>query len=150
MLQSLLADRFQLQIAREERTGTVYRLTARDVHGLNRPAKPDERPVVTQPRNDQNGFLSYEYVGHNATMAQLALQLAGQLRAPVIDETKLTNSYDFRVRWTYDNAFGGLQPDPNIPTIFTALERDLGLKLAADKGSVPVYVIRRVAKPSAN
>ena len=150
MMQSLLADRFQLQIAREQRQGTIYRLTAPRVRGLNPPAKPDERPVVTMPRNDRNGFLSYEHVGHNATMAQLALELAGQLGAPVVDETKLTGNYDFRVSWTLDHAAGGLQPDPNIPTIFTALERDLGLKLVADRGPVPVYIIRRVSKPSAN
>lgn len=150
MLRSLLADRFQLQIERETRTGTVYRLTARNVRNVNPPAKPDERPVVTQPRNDKNGFLSYEYVGHNATMEQLAVTLAGQLRAPVIDETGLKGNYDFRVSWVFDTPFGGFQPDPNIPTIFTALERDLGLKLEAGKGPIPVHVIRRVSKPTAN
>lgn len=150
MLQTLLADRFQLQIVREERTGTIYRLTAPRPRGLNPPAKPDERPVVTQPRNDRNGFLSYEYAGHNATMEQLAVTLGGQLRVPVINETQLSGNYDFTVAWTYSEAFGGLQPDPNIPTIFTALERDLGLKLVADKGPVPVHVIRRASKPSAN
>jgi uncharacterized protein (TIGR03435 family) len=47
-------------------------------------------------------------------------------------------------------AFGGLEPDPNIPTIFTALEQQVGLKLVAGKGPVPVYVIKRVARPSDN
>ena len=83
-------------------------------------------------------------------MAQLALQLAVQLRWPVVDETKLTGNYDFTVNWTDSEPFGGLQPDPNVPTIFAALERDLGLKLVADRGPVPVYVIRRASKPSAN
>ena len=150
MLQSLLAERFQLQIEREDRTGTVYRLTAREVRGLNPPAKADDRPLVSMGRNDSNGFLSYEYRGRNATMAQLAASLAAQLRAPVIDETKVTGNFDFKVAWTYDEAFGGLQPDPNIPTIFTALERDLGLRLVPDKGPVPVHVIRRISKPPAN
>jgi len=150
MLQALLADRFQLQIERENRTGTIYRLTALKARGLNPPAKPDERPLVSTTRNDGTGVLSYQYVGHNATMAQLALALGGQLRAPVTDETKLPGSYDFTVSWTYTEPFGGLQPDPNIPTIFTALERDLGLKLVADKGPVPIHVIRRASKPSAN
>jgi len=54
------------------------------------------------------------------------------------------------VNWALEEALGGLEPDPNRPTIFTALERDLGLKLVADRGPVPVYVIRRVSKPSAN
>lgn len=150
MLQSLLANRFQLQIAREMQTGTIYRLTARSARNLNPPAKPDERSLVSIMRRDGNGFLSYQYVGHNATMGQFAVTLGGQLRAPVIDETNTSGNFDFTVSWTYDEAFGGIPPDPNIPTVFTALERDLGLKLVADKGPIPVHVIRRASKPSAN
>lgn len=150
MLRSLLADRFQLQLEREERTGTVYRLTAREVRNLNAPAKPDGRPVVATIRNDANGFLSYEYQGRNATMAQLTVTLAANVRAPVIDETKLTGNYDFRIPYAPNEGQGALQPDPNIPTLFTALESQLGLKLVADRGPVPVHVIRRIAKPSAN
>lgn len=150
MLRSLLADRFQLQVERETRTGTVYRLTARSVRNVNPPAKPDERSLVSTMRNDKNGFLSYEYVGHNATMEQLAVTLGGQLRAPVTDETGLKGNYDFRVAWACDTSIGGFQPDPNIPTIFTALERDLGLKLEAGSGPVPVHVIRRASRPSPN
>jgi uncharacterized protein (TIGR03435 family) len=150
MLQALLAERFQVQLERETRTGTVYRLIARSVRNVNPPAKPDERPVVTNGRYDENGFLSYDYTGHNATMEQLAVSLAAQLRAPVTDQTGLKGRYDFRVRWTYDTPFGGLQPDPNIPTIFTALERDLGLELEAGTGPIPAHVIRRAARPSPN
>jgi uncharacterized protein (TIGR03435 family) len=150
MLRALLADRFQLDIAPETRTGTIYRLTAREVRGLTPPAKPDGRSIVSTIRKDGNGFLSYDYQGFNATMAQLAVTLGGHVRAPVVDETKLSGSYDFRIGWTYDEPSGGIPPDPNVPTIFTALERDLGLKLVADKGPVPVHVIRRVSKPSVN
>jgi uncharacterized protein (TIGR03435 family) len=150
MLRSLLADRFQLQIERETRTGTVFSLIARNVHDLKPPAKSDERPRVATMRNDGNGVLSYEYVGYNATMAQLAVTLGGHLRAPVTDETKIIGSYDFRIRWAYDEPVGGIPPDPNMPTIFTALERDLGLKLEAGTGPIPVHVIRRAARPSPN
>jgi len=150
MLRALLAERFLLQLEREERTGTIYRLTARNVRGLNPPARPDERSLVSTMRNDSNGFLSYDYVGRNATVGALALRLSQQLRAPVIDETNLTGNYDFRISFAYDEPFGGLQPDPNVPTIFTALENQVGLKLVADKGAIPVHVIRRVSKPSAN
>ena len=150
MLQSLLEERFQLQLVPETRTGTVYRLTVRNLRGLTPPAKPDDRSMVSTVRNDGNGFLSYEYAGRNATIGQLATTLAQQVRAPVIDETKIAGNYDFTVRWTYAEASGGREPDPNIPTIFTALENDLGLKLVADRGPVTVHVIRRASKPSAN
>jgi uncharacterized protein (TIGR03435 family) len=101
-------------------------------------------------RNDGNGVLSYEYVGYNASMAQLAVTLGGHLRAPVADETKVTGNYDFRISWAYDEPIGGIPPDPNMPTIVTAIERDLGLKLEADKGPIPVHVIRSVSSPSPN
>lgn len=150
MLRSLLADRFQLQIERETRTGTIYRLIARNVHDLKPPAKPDGRSLVSTIRNDGNGVLSYEYVGYNATMAQLAVTLGGHLRAPVTDETKVAGSYDFRISWAYDEPIGGIPPDPNVPTIVTAIERDLGLRLEAGNGPVAVHVIRRAARPSPN
>jgi|RhiMethySRZTD1v2_1073278.scaffolds.fasta_scaffold18836_5 uncharacterized protein (TIGR03435 family) len=150
MLQKLLAERFQLELNRQTTTGTVYRLTAVNPRNLTAPAKPDGRSIVATMREDGNGVLSYHYDGINTTMAALALTLAQHVRAPVTDETNLTGHYDFRINWTYDEPFGGLQPDPNLPTIFTALERDLGLKLVADQGSIPVHVIRRVSKPSAN
>ena len=150
MLQAMLAERFQLRIAREMREGTVYALTARQPRGLQSPAHPDERSLITLERLDGNGFLSYRYDGHNATMAQLAESLAAQLQAPVADETKLFGHYDFHVPYAYDRAFGGLEPDPNVPTIYTALERELGLKLVAVKGDIPMWVITNVARPTPN
>lgn len=150
MLQSLLADRFQLQLERETKTGTVYRLTTRGVRGLNPPAKPEANPLVSTIRRDGNGFLSYQYAGRNAAISDLATTLAQHVRAPVVDETKIPGRYDFSISWSYEEPLGGLQPDPDVPTIFTALENDLGLKLVADRGPVSVHVIRRAAKPSAN
>jgi uncharacterized protein (TIGR03435 family) len=150
MLQALLADRFQLEIASEMQTGTVYTLTAPNAHDLKSPGNIDERPSVSTSREDANGYLSYHYDGHNATMAALALALAGQLRTPVSDQTRLTGSYDFRINWAYDSAFGGLEPDPNVPTIFTALQNEVGLKLTADKGPIQVYVVRSATKPKAD
>jgi uncharacterized protein (TIGR03435 family) len=105
---------------------------------------------VSTIRVDGNGVLSYRYDGRNATMATLIRSVAGQLRAPVIDQTNLTGAYDFSIKWAYDQPFGGLEPDPNVPTIFTALEQQVGLKLTAGKGPIPVYVIKTVAKPSEN
>lgn len=150
MLQALLADRFQLRVARETQTGTVYTLTARDVHDLKPPAKPNERPLVSLVREDGNGVLSLHYDGHNAPMTLLAQVLSQQLRAPVVDQTNLTGAYDFRIDYAYDSAFGGFEPDPNVPTIFTALENQVGLKLTSARGRIPIYVITRATKPSAN
>jgi uncharacterized protein (TIGR03435 family) len=150
MLQSFLADRFKLQIASETQTGTVYSLTAPNARNFKSPAHPDERPLVSMVREDTNGYLSYHYDGHNATIAALAKNLASQVHAPVIDQTHLDGNYDFRINWSYDSAFGGLEPDPNVPTIVTALQTQVGLKLTAEKGPVEVYAVRGVLKPTPN
>jgi len=149
MLQSLLADRFQLQLARETQTGTIYRLTAPKVRKLKRPAKPNERSAVATDLREDCGFLSYRYDFRNATMGALALRLSQHLRAPVIDETTLTGSFDFRLDFRHDDAFGH-SVDSTVPTLFRALEKQLGLTLVADRGPIPVYAIRRVSKPFAN
>jgi uncharacterized protein (TIGR03435 family) len=148
MLQSLLSDRFKLRLERQSRSGTVYALAALNPHDLRAPADANARPLVSTWREDGNGVLSYRYDGHNATMADLAKRLSDHVHAPVSDQTGLGGHYDFRISWTLDSAFGGLEPDPNVPTIFTALEKQLGLKLEPAKGPVTTLVIRSVASPS--
>ena len=150
MLQALLAERFQLEVARELREGSVYTLTAPNPRNLKAPADPNGRSLVSIIRDDSNGYLKYRYEGRNAPMSALVRQLAGQLRAPVNDATGLAGTHDFIVTFAYDMPFGGLDPDPNVPTIFTALETDLGLKLVAGRGAITMYVVRRAAKPSGN
>src|SRR5262249_40201588 len=150
MLLSLLADRFKLQVVREAQAGTVYSLTAEKPRNLEQPAEPTGRSAIYVVRNDANGYLSYTYDAHNATIGQLATSLASQLRAPVTDRTAIMGAFDFQVRFAYDFVFGGLQPDPNVPSISTALHDQIGLKLTSTKGSIPVYVVRSATKPSLN
>jgi uncharacterized protein (TIGR03435 family) len=150
MLQSFLADRFKLQIARETQTGTVYTLTAPNAHSLKSPAKPDDRPLVQTSFERKTATISYSLDGQNATIAALAIRLAMQVHAPVIDETHLDGSYDFRINFTQDSPSQGLEPDPDIPTIFTALQQEVGLKLTAGRGPVEVYAVHGAAKPTAN
>jgi uncharacterized protein (TIGR03435 family) len=80
----------------------------------------------------------------------------------VIDKTELTGKFDIQTQWTPDQnqlqaMAGGAQPDaqvpqfdPNGPSIFTALQEQLGLKLESQKGPVDVLVIDHVEKPSEN
>jgi uncharacterized protein (TIGR03435 family) len=146
MLQSLLADRFQLQLGRDTQIATVYRLTARRVRGL-KPARPNERSLVTAELRPDAGFLSYHYTFRNTTMGTLARTLPRHLGAPVIDETQLTGAFDFRTHFAYDDAFGQ-RLDAEVPTIITALEKQLGLTLVAGTATVPVHAIRLVSRPS--
>jgi len=93
-------------------------------------------------------------------MRQLAGTLINWVGRIVFDRTGLSGSYDFTLSWTPDQmpqgfnqkvAAGGLAPaDPNGPSIFTAVQEQLGLKLDAERGAVDVLVIDRVEKPVGN
>jgi uncharacterized protein (TIGR03435 family) len=95
------------------------------------------------------------------TMAALASTLSGFVGRIVVDRTGLTTGFDVELTWTPDqlpqraSAGAGDQPlvngatvDPNGPSIFTALQEQLGLKLESTKGPVDVLVIDRAEKPS--
>jgi len=97
------------------------------------------------------------------TMAELAEGLSPMTDHPVIDMTGLKGKYDFKLTWTPDGPQGfgpggplppGVEPppppDPNGPTIFSALQDQLGLKLESEKGPVDMIVIDGVEKASEN
>ena len=80
--------------------------------------------------------------------------LSGQLRCPVIDKTDLTGYYDILLQFSEPNV--GLdgqeysKGDPAQPSIFTAIQEQLGLRLVATKGPIDVLVIDSVQRPSEN
>ena len=99
--------------------------------------------------------------GFAAPMEMLAQVLSNTMGRPVLDKTGLTGKYDFVLEWTPDvgadareQGFGdGINtpaPAPGGPTIFTALQEQLGLRLDSQKGPVENIVIDRVEKPSEN
>jgi uncharacterized protein (TIGR03435 family) len=95
--------------------------------------------------------------GTNARIWMLANVLSQQLGRSVVDKTGLTGTYHFNLEWTPDPSEphgpgdpGQPAPDPSGPSIFTALQEQLGLKLESQKGPVEVIVIDRVEKPSEN
>ena len=93
-------------------------------------------------------------------MSQVATSLSMFAGRIVVDKTGLSGSYDFTLTWTPDQMPGaGQRPpgapepppaDPNGPSIFTALQEQLGLKLDSQKGPVSVLVIDRVERPKEN
>ena len=91
-------------------------------------------------------------------MSLLATELAQQLRRTVIDKTGLSGQFDFTLQWTPDprepGAFGlppsadaPAPPDPEGPTIFTALQEQLGLRLESAKGPVDRLIVDHAEKP---
>ena len=89
-------------------------------------------------------------------MANLASLLSNILGKRVLDKTGLSGDYDMTLKWTPDDYQppplkpNAPPPDPNNPSIFTALQEQLGLKLESSKGPVEVLVIDSVQKPSEN
>jgi uncharacterized protein (TIGR03435 family) len=108
---------------------------------------PGDRQGMSAGRGTNQGFA--------ANMAMLATNLSGTLGRPVVDKTGLTEKYDWVLKWTPD---AGTSPgtdapqpvDSPGPTIFTAIQEQLGLKLESSKGPVENIVIDRVDHPSAN
>ena len=83
-------------------------------------------------------------------MAELASLLEGEAQRLVIDRTGLTGNWDLEVAYTSERARTLPNVDPNGPSLFTALEEQLGLKLRPARGPVEVLVIDSVQQPTPN
>jgi bla regulator protein BlaR1 len=86
--------------------------------------------------------------GRSDTLADLASAIADPVGRKVIDKTGLTGAADITLKWTDDVT--AEQGGPNVVSIFTALEDQLGLKLQPSKGPVDTLVIDHVAMPTEN
>ena len=114
-----------------------------------------ERPVC----GDRMGF--GQLLGGGTPMSRLATQILAQLTGRVVvDKTGLTGTYDIDLKWTPtpDQLPQGPPPpgfelpaiDPNGPSLFTALQEQLGLKLDAERGPVQVLVVEKLVPPTEN
>jgi uncharacterized protein (TIGR03435 family) len=142
MLQTLLAQRFQLQVHRETREIAMYSLAL----GKNGP-KFKESEVDETPKGSIMGDgVGMHMVVAKGTMAQLASRLSSNgAGRPVMDKTGLTGIYSFKLDWVNDTAAAG-----DLPSLAVALQEQLGLKLEAAKGPVEFIVVDHVERPSAN
>jgi uncharacterized protein (TIGR03435 family) len=156
-VRTLLAERFHLTIHRETREAPVYALVV---------AKGGPKLQAVQESADgQVGLRGGrgQLNGMAAQIPMLANLLSNQLGRPVIDKTELKGKYDFKLEWAPDPSQGGepgrLPPgvevsptssDPDGPSIFTALQEQLGLRLESQKGPVETIVIDRVEKATEN
>jgi uncharacterized protein (TIGR03435 family) len=140
MLQAVLADRFKLQLHREMRNGTDYAL----VVGPNGP----KIKLSTEPGGFRGGA---GRITGKRSMPQLARFLSGIIHSPVTDETGLEGTFDLTLVWAADELAIVGDSLSSTPSIFTAVQDQLGLKLEAHKGSlVEVLVIDHAEKPDAN
>lgn len=130
-LRTLLTDRFHLVLRREAREQTAYALTV-GKGGL----KMKEAAAGMIKRKPG------EIVSTGVTMQSLATFLAVDLRRPVADQTGLSARYEFTLAWSPDPT-----ADASGPSVFTAIEEQLGLKLEARKAPVEALVIQSAERP---
>ncbi len=93
-------------------------------------------------------------------MSRLADTLASRLGRPVVDSTGIKGVFDLELKWTPDESQPrgpkeSMEPLPvddgaGGPTIYTALQEQLGLKLEARKGTAEILIIDHIEKPSEN
>jgi uncharacterized protein (TIGR03435 family) len=172
MLRNLLATRFKMTIHRESKELPIYALlTARNgpkvkatVDDGSAGKQPDDQLAMIQPVEGKDGFptLSLRTPGlvsetksgrarvtaKETPISKFADLLSGQLGRPVIDMTGMTGNYSFVVYFTPEDR----NPDGSSdPSIFGALQEQLGLRLEARKGPVELLVIDHAEKaPTGN
>lgn len=145
-LQALLTDRFRLKVHRETKEMSVYALVIAK-NGPKIVKKTDSFTPQTSLSTRRNAEGNVVLTGTNVPMAYLVQRLSSQLERSVVDKTELKGNFDFKL------TFAPLAPDPGDtdgPSIFTALEEQLGLKLESQRGPVEVVLIDAVEHPSAN
>jgi uncharacterized protein (TIGR03435 family) len=140
-LQALLADRFRFRYHRETREMQVYSLVIAK-GGVK--MKPHEGGGDSTT-NVSSGSGRSSMNSTNAAMAHLADLLGGRLDRVVIDNTGLPGVYDLKLEWAPNPS-----PESTDPSLFTALQEQLGLKLESTKGSVEIIVIDNIERPSEN
>jgi len=157
MVQKMLSDRFALKFHHEQRELPVYIITVA--------AGGPKMGKTTAGPNDQQGFFFRglgDLVVRNMTMTEFASWMqSGVMDKPVVDHTGLTGKYDFTLKWTPDDSqfqqFRGTNQTPPAgdnpnapPSLYTAVQEQLGLTITAGKAMDDVILIDHVEKPSPN
>jgi uncharacterized protein (TIGR03435 family) len=163
MLQRVLVDRLKLTIHHETKELPVYSLVIAKNGPKLQETKPDPAtPTIPVGRggpsvttNSGNGPVTLTVL--HCPSADLASVFVPYVGRTVVDKTGLKAVYDFTLQFTPDDAptatptgTGPLPPNPTAPSIFTAIQEQLGLKLESGKGPVDVIVIDHVERPSGN
>jgi uncharacterized protein (TIGR03435 family) len=155
LIQSVLADRFHLTFHHDQKELSVYALTV-----------GKGGPKLTETSNQPNDPANFVFrklgalLVTNSTMKDFCDGMqSAVMDKPVVDHTGLTARYDFNLNWTPDESqfvqMGARVPPPTDdpaapPSLYTAMQEQLGLKLDPVKANADVLVIDHVEKPSAN
>jgi uncharacterized protein (TIGR03435 family) len=151
----LLAERLRLKTHLETRNSSIYHLVV-GKGGVKMQAAPAPPPPANgeapppppaanvQAHGSQHGL---EFVGSNASMRAITGALSSMVEAPVVDKTGLTGTYNYTLQ--FGREWSANDPE-SWPSIFTAVQEQLGLKLEAVHESVPNLVVDHITKPTEN
>jgi uncharacterized protein (TIGR03435 family) len=138
MMRTLLAERFKLMARREQKEMSYFALVI---------AKngPKMQPVKEMP-DDFRGTTYGGRINSILQMPVLAYLLSRfERERPIIDGSGLGGMYQVKLEWAM-RQIQNADPDPSRPSLFTALEEQLGLKLEARKGPVEILVVESAEK----
>jgi uncharacterized protein (TIGR03435 family) len=169
MIRALLEDRFGLRAHGETKEVSIYLL----VIAKNGPKLREAKPGDTYP----DGIMVPEGLSKSGVMTMQAGELNAQavmieklvgflkmtLHRPVLEKSGLTGNYDFKLQFMPDRLAPRaspdvalnyqpelVPPDPAAPSLFTALQEQLGLKLESGRGPIQIVIVDHVERPSAN
>lgn len=145
MIRKVLAERFGLKLHKDQREMAVYRLTVTKGGPKMTAGDPNGSPE----QHPRDGSGQHSETMKNASMAELALVLEFRVDRPIVDQTGLNGRYDFTLKWTYDEDRAPTDGSA-APSLFTAVQEQLGLKLEPVKAPADVLVIDQVERPGEN
>jgi uncharacterized protein (TIGR03435 family) len=147
LVRKILAERFGFKAHTETREMSVYAITvAKDGPKLTRSAS-DPNELISENESDNGGQTTMRMT--NSTISEFAGVMNFYMERPVVDQTGLTGRYDFQLKWTFDES--RVPSDGTAaPSLFTAMQEQMGLKLEPAKGPAEVLVIDHVDRPTAN
>jgi uncharacterized protein (TIGR03435 family) len=154
-IRALLAERLELKTHLETRNSAIYNLVLAKggvkmqvvpaapppADGEAAPAPP---PADVKAHGSQHGL---EFVGSNSPIRAITGALSSMVEAPVVDKTGLTGTYNYTLQ--FGREWSARDPD-SWPSIFTAVQEQMGLKLEAVHEAVPNLVVDHIAKPTEN
>jgi len=156
MLQQLLADRFQLKVHLQTEVLPIYEMVV---------AKGGAKitavePVGPDPDADKNkefkgmgrGSMNVNntvLTAHDVLLDNLARTLSSRVSRTIVDKTGLKGNYDLSLTWSPDEGSAAAS-DSSAPSLFTALQEQLGLRLQPSKGPVETLVVDHIEMPSEN
>jgi uncharacterized protein (TIGR03435 family) len=161
MMQAMLAERFNLKVHWETRERPVYNLVVAKggskLHAAgSMPPTADElkafgdrkMPEIHEQGDDPRGD---DFIAHECSIQSLVELFSMMMRTNVVDNTGLTEKYDFRLQYNDRASDEKRADDPTLwPPLTDAVPYQLGLNLKSAKGPIQVLVIDHIEKPSPN